>query len=766
MSHYYNLNSKLICNKNESLSKVLALLKITKGYPLIVINDDKSLYGVISNGDISKFFNSRNSIDTNNIRAKDIANPNPKVAHILDKYETIEGYLSNTKVRTIPIIDHNRVVKRIVTAEKPYLKIGNRNIGEGYEPYLIAEIGVNHNGDLKEAKYLIKKAAECNCNAVKFQHRSENLYNESDIDSCDLGTQYIIAELKRTRLNIKELKECTIFAKENNLDVIITAFDIPALKEITSEDIDLAALKIASCDLTNQPLFYACGELELPLIISTGMSFEREISEASLLAKSLMIEHAFLHCNATYPAPPEDINLSYIRRLKEITRTVVGYSSHDGNIQVPICSIGYGADILEFHITRSNQAKGTDHRASVEINKLKELVEGCGLAYKTKGNENPRTPSQGETINRNSLGKSYALNRNYKAGEFVENKDLILISPGSGFTIDQKEKIIGKKLLLNKNQGSIINPQDLEIELSFNKKLLDLAIKNLLSLGYLPGIPVRYHDVERLKEIFNVPLLEFHMSDRDLNLSPSNFLNNNYKDIDLIVHSVEQFEDGFIFDLCSQDEEVINRSFEEIKKLTLHIDELRTYFKYAKKVPIVINLGGFTNDNFLEENCYLNKLNICTKNLNKLIAKYNNYEFLPQTMPPFPWHQGGRSFHNILTSIKKIEDFIKKTESNVCFDVSHSFMSCNYFNENLFDHLNILSSRVKHIHLADAESSNSEGLEIGEGSIDFINFHNSLNKKNLKIKMIPEIWQGHLNNGAKFANSIIRFSEKLSEINQ
>ena len=143
---------------------------------------------------------------------------------------------------------------------------------------------------------------------------------------------------------------------------------------------------------------------------------------------------------ATYPAPPEDINLSYIRRLKEITRTVVGYSSHDGNIQVPICSIGYGAEILEFHITRSNKAKGTDHRASVQINKLKELVEGCNLAFKTKGNENPRTPSQGEIINRNSLGKSYALNRNYKAGEFIENKDLILISPGSGLLSIKKKK--------------------------------------------------------------------------------------------------------------------------------------------------------------------------------------------------------------------------------------------------------------------------------------------------------------------------------------
>ena len=92
-------------------------------------------------------------------------------------------------------------------------------------------------------------------------------------------------------------------------------------------------------------------------------------------------------------------------------------------------------------------------------------------------------------------------------------------------------------------------------------------------------------------------------------------------------------------------------------------------------------------------------------------------------MPPFPWHQGGRSFHNILTSKAKVLDFLQRTDCNICFDVSHTFMSSRYFEESFLDHVNLLSPRIKHIHLSDSESSNSEGLEVGEGSIDFLNLH-------------------------------------------
>jgi len=761
MTKYHNLNSNFVCNKNTTFNKVLFLIKATKGFPIVVINDDKSLFGVISNGDISNLIRKNNSIDKNLILAKDIANQNPKVAHILDKYETIEGYLSNKnpKIRTIPIIDFNRIVKKVATSENPSLTIGKYEIGDGYKPFLIAEIGVNHNGLLTEAKFLIKKAAESGCSAVKFQHRSNNLYNKKEIDTYDLGTQYIISEIDRTRLSINELKECAEFAAQNRLEVIVTPFDEEALKEIIQKEIPLSAIKIASCDLTNEPLIRSCCKYNLPIIISTGMSFEREISETSLLMQSLMVEHAFLHCNSTYPAPPEDINLSYIKRLKDITKTVVGYSSHDGNFEIPIFSIGYGAHILEFHITRSINSKGTDHRASIEVKELKKFVDTCKIAFKVQGKSIPRFPSQGEITNRNALGKSFALKKKYLKGQTILKDDLILISPGHGFNIDKIDQLIGKKILVNKDPESLILPDEIEEKLRFSKITLKQSIKNLISKGYITGIPVRYHDVKKLRDIFDVPLLEFHMSDRDLKLNPENFIDQTFKEIKLVVHAVEQFEDGFIFDLCSEDNNTIRKSFSAINDLVVHIQKLRVFFKPSSKVPVVLNLGGFTNNNFVDEDKYRKKLDLGVKNLNKLIDLYQDCQFLPQTMPPFPWHQGGRSFHNLLTNKKRLEDFLNLTDANICFDVSHSFMSCEFFKEDLIDHLKILSSRIEHIHLSDASSANSEGLEIGEGFIDFLNLNKEIMKKNKNILMIPEIWQGHLNNGEKFANSIIRFNE-------
>ena len=235
--------------------------------------------------------------------------------------------------------------------------------------YLIAEIGVNHNGDTKEAKYLIENAKKAGCNAVKFQHRSKSLYSEEDINSYDLGTQYILSEIERTYLPIEQLAECCKFAEDIGIAVIITPFDEVALDEITESTITISALKIASCDLTNISLIKKCGETKNPLILSTGMSFEREIIKTSKLLRDLMIAHAFLHCNSTYPAPYQDINLYYIERLKRITKSrYVGYSGHERDLEPTVVATVLGAKVIERHITLDRTMWGTDHAASLEKN--------------------------------------------------------------------------------------------------------------------------------------------------------------------------------------------------------------------------------------------------------------------------------------------------------------------------------------------------------------------------------------------------------------
>ena len=267
-----------------------------------------------------------------------------------------------------------------------------------------------------------------------------------DLNTFDLGAQYIYSEIERTRLSIEDLRDCCNFAREQKLEVIVTPFDEIALQELLGSNICLSALKIASCDLTNIPLIKKCAETGLPLILSTGMSFEREIRATSQFLQSILAEHAFLHCNSTYPSPPTDINLAYISRLKEITKSVVGYSSHDGNTLIPCGAIAHGARIVEFHITRSHESKGTDHRASIQSSDLEMFVANCELMFRACGNTTPRKPSQGELSNRQALGKSYAYRRDLQAGHVINNEDLLLMSPGSGYKYEEAGQIIKTRL--------------------------------------------------------------------------------------------------------------------------------------------------------------------------------------------------------------------------------------------------------------------------------------------------------------------------------
>ncbi|MCX6123831.1 MAG: N-acetylneuraminate synthase family protein [Proteobacteria bacterium] len=740
---------------------ILNLIRINGGFPVVLLNSDNSLFGLVSTGNIASFLARNPSQKIENLTAETVANQSPLVGHVSDSVETIEGYLSEQNIRSLPILDISRRVVRVVSRQEPFLRIGQLRAGCQSPPLLLAEIGVNHNGDSNEALWLVRQAAAAGCDAVKFQRRSNNLYNQEEINSFDLGTQYIIAEIERTRLPISSIVDCCHLARDLGMEAVITPFDEIALREVMDSDSNPAALKIASCDLTNHPLISACAETDLPLILSTGMSHERDIQSTSQLLRTLMVEHAFLHCNSTYPAPPQDINLAYIPRLREITRTVVGYSSHDGNPVIPVGSIAYGASIIEFHITRSHVAKGTDHRASIEIEMLPAFVKDCALMYEASGKALPRKPSQGELANRQSLGKSYALAKDRPAGHRLTSSDLILISPGSGFGINEHDNLVGQTLMHAVVARRLLKPTDLKRATKSFQADLNKAVAGLRELGYVPGIPVRYHDVNQMQHVFGMPMLEFHMSDRDLQLDPSAFLHEPLNNVDLIVHAVEQYEDGFILDLSSNDPLILQRSFEEIQRLCNHINSLRSFFRPRDRVPVVLNLGGFTSDGFVDNDEYLRTLERAVSSLEQLAELHSELQLLPQTMPPFPWHQGGRSYHNLLTSNDRVNDFLTATNTDLCFDISHTSLSCAYFGEQIEDHIATMAGRIKHLHLSDAQGTNAEGLEVGEGSINFRSLHEAMHANGQTLYMIPEIWQGHLQGGEKFASSLIRFHERL-----
>ena len=761
MIQYHPPREPYTAPRQTSLAQLLRQVRENGGFPVVLINADQSLFGIASSGDITGFLANNRDIPLESITAEMLANQSPLVCHVGDSAETIECHLSNKAIRSLPVLDYSRKVVRVVSQQEPFLRIGRFRVDLESQPFMLAEIGVNHNGSIDEALWLIQQAAKAGCHAVKFQHRSRDLYNLDDIDTYDLGTQYIIAEIERTRLEVSDLVVCCRFARDLGMEVVITPFDATALQEIISSDIRPAALKIASCDLSNHPLIESCASADLPLILSTGMSYEREIQAASRMLKTLMVEHAFLHCNSTYPAPPQDINLAYISRLREITRALVGYSSHDGEPLIPMAAVAHGARIIEFHITRSHDSQGTDHRASIEVKALPSFVKACFLTHEATGKATPRKPSQGELANRQVLGKSLALSQDRPAGYRLYSSDLILVSPGSGYGISDLEILTGQTLARNATARRILQPSDFECATATYLDGLATAIIGLRANGYIPGIPVRYHDIYEMHEAFRLPMLEFHMSDRDLRLDPFEHLQHPFPDVDLIVHAVEQFEDGFILDLASGDCSALKRSFEEIDRLAAHINHLRRYFRPINKVPVVVNIGGFTTDEFLSDHDYERTLERAVRSLEKLCECYPELELLPQTMPPFPWHQGGRSFHNLLTSHKRVHDFLNATSVRLCFDVSHTALSCAYYGEDIIDHVTTMSGRIAHVHLSDAQGTNAEGLEIGEGSLNFRQLHQALQACGHSLYVIPEIWQGHQRGGEKFARSLVRYHECL-----
>lgn len=748
---------------SASLVQLLQVIQENEGFPVAVLDENRKLVGVVSNGDVVKHLISNPLSPPTDSVVSDIMNEKPVKISINDHPYTCESLFKNPKTRIIFVVDRANSLRKLIYNKPPVVRLCESSVEfQSPTPTLIAEIGVNHDGNLDQAKRLIKECAESGIKFVKFQHRSDSTYDLSQIDSYDLGTQYLISQINKNSLTLKDLKRCVSYSKNLGLNVVITPFDNVALNQIS--DLEVDAIKIASCDLTNIPLILAASKLEKPLILSTGMSYESEIIATHNYLVENFIPHILLHCNSTYPTPHENVSLSYISRLKSLTGSIVGYSSHDGSLDILKAAVYSGASLLEFHVTLSRELEGTDHRSSVETSELGQLISAIRESTVISGSSTPRAPSQGEIANRISLSKSLALSIDADKGHIIKADELVLVSPGNGYQYSEINKLVGKSLNHNYKRNTILRPSMLQSSPSIHKN--DASSYQVLEkLNFIPGIPVRYHDFAILSEAFPLSLFEFHMSDRDLNLSPSHYLKDRYYDVRLSVHAVEQYEDGFILDICSPDQAITDRSIYELERIVAHSDTLRSFFCCADRTPIIVNMGGFTPQSFDSISVAQNKTLIGISNLRVLADKYPHIEFLPQTMPPFPWHQGGRSFHNVLTSLDSIRFFLANSDFRICLDVSHSALSSFYFNEPLEDYVKILGDRIGYVHISDAKPPNGEGLQIGDGDLNLPLLLESIvqTKSKESLPLVSEIWQGHLNSGIEFHNCFVHLANLVKK---
>jgi sialic acid synthase SpsE/sugar phosphate isomerase/epimerase len=613
-------------------------------------------------------------------------------------------------------------------------KIGNERT------FIIAEIGNNHNGDYERAKLMIDKAVEMGADCAKFQMRQiKEVYRSKSIEKSgeDLGTEYIIDLLNKFELTVEQQKMLSDYCKTKGILYMCTPWDKSSVDIL--ETFNVPAYKVASADLTNLPLLDKLAKTKKPLILSTGMSTTDEVKTTVDFLNKRDVKFALLHCNSTYPAPFHDINLNWISKLKEI-HSLVGYSGHERGINVSLAAVALGAKIIERHFTLDRKMEGPDHAASLEFEEFKNLINGSREIEQALGsteNKN-RKFSQGEMINRENLGKSLVASKPLKKGTILNEDDIKVLSPGQGLSPQFYESLIGLEL-----------NRDVEFEDYFFKTDLtneEQIIKNY-KFKHPWGIPVRYHDFNKYLELIKPDMFEFHLSYSDMELDIDNYLSGIYN-CGFVVHAPELFKESHLMDLATPNQEYRKISMIETQKVIDITRKLKKYFPEEKKPQIVANIGGFSMDAPFSEDIKSSYYDQFFQSLKELDT--DGVEIIPQTMAPFPWHFGGQRYQNIFVHVDEIVKYCKEYNIRMCFDVSHTMLTCNYFKQDFYEFAKKIAPFTAHIHMGDAKGVNGEGLQIGEGEIDFVKLGKILNDGCPNASFIPEIWQGHKNNGEGF----------------
>lgn len=617
------------------------------------------------------------------------------------------------------------------------LNIGSFTIGAG-RSFVIAEIGNNHNGSFELAKEMIDKAQLAGADCVKFQMRHlDQVYLERSLrkEGVDLGTEYVIDLLDRFELSNQQHREISEYCRQSGILYMCTPWDARSVEIL--EDFGVPAYKVASADLTNLPLLDVLSRTKKPLILSTGMSVQEEVEASVDFLSERNVQFALLHCNSTYPAPFHDINLRWMETLKKL-HPHIGYSGHERGTAISIAAVSLGACIIERHYTKDRTMEGPDHAASLEFDEFKQMVSGIREVEQALGQGEYRALSQGEMINRENLGKSLVAAKPLESGDIITADCVKVRSPGQGLSPQHYEALLGRT----------VSREIKEEDFYFESDLTNQRVQSRAYSYCRPwGVPVRYHDFDVYSNLIEPDFFEFHFSYSDMELNPDDFLTGIY-DFDFVVHAPELFSGSRLMDLATPDEAERLKSLSETQRIIDITRGLKRFFPKTERPMIVANVGGFTMDEPLpsdEIEGYYERFALSLSELDR-----EGVELIPQTMAPFPWHFGGQRYQNIFVKPDEIVRWCTKLNLRMCFDISHSRLTCNHLGLDFYDFAERVAPISGHIHMGDAKGLNGEGLQIGQGDIDFKKLGDILKDKCPHSHFIPEIWQGHKNQGEGF----------------
>lgn len=333
---------------------------------------------------------------------------------------------------------------------------------------IIAEAGVNHNGDIELAKRLIDVAAEACADYVKFQtYKTENLVTQTAEQASYQkentgGEETQFDMLKRLELKYEDHHVLKQYAKEKNIKFLSTAFDDDSIEFLFNLGIDF--FKVPSGEITNYFYLHNIAKRGLPVVLSTGMCNMDDIRNAIkiLVENGIKKENlTVLHCNTQYPSPVEDVNLKAMLAIQKEFDVAVGYSDHTAGLEVSIAAVALGARVIEKHFTLDRNLSGPDHKASLEPGELKRYVQQIRTTEKMMGN-GIKEPSKSELPNIIHARKSIFTKTSLNKGHVLTIDDLAVKRPGDGISAADVMLVVGKKLTKNLTENQKLVKTDFE----------------------------------------------------------------------------------------------------------------------------------------------------------------------------------------------------------------------------------------------------------------------------------------------------------------
>lgn len=326
---------------------------------------------------------------------------------------------------------------------------------------IIAEAGVNHNGDLTTAKQLINAASQIGADAIKFQTFKTEALAVHGIKKAEYQRKYTRSAssqyemLKELELSYKDFQELFSYCSKKHIMFLSSPFDLESIDFL--DHLGVEQIKIPSGEITNYPYLKKIASLKKPILLSTGMADMNEIGDALTALNGHTNEITLLHCSSTYPTEMADVNLNAMDTLKRTFKKNVGYSDHTLGIEVPIAAAALGACVIEKHFTLDKAMPGPDHHMSLEPDEFKKLVESIRNIEQALG-DGIKRPTTSELKNRDYVRKYLVAAKDIKKGEFFTQENLCAKRCGSGINPMKFPELIGKAAARSYGKDERIDP--------------------------------------------------------------------------------------------------------------------------------------------------------------------------------------------------------------------------------------------------------------------------------------------------------------------